>query len=172
MSNNSSESVPFPSQGRIVAVDYGTVRIGIAICDPERILISPYEVYTRSNATKEAQYFTRLAREERVSGFIVGLPIHCDGGESQKSIEAREFAQWLKKLTRVPTRLFDERFSTSQAKRRLHGSHLTKKRLKSKLDAVAAQVLLEAFLEIEQYTGATPGEDVNSPATGGDSLDA
>ena len=160
----------FPVAGRLLAVDYGTVRIGLAICDPDRILVSPLEVYSRGKAAADEKYFSTLAKDERVAGFVVGLPIHCDGGESDKSAEARRFAKWLFELTQVPTRLFDERFSTAQAKRRLRDRRLTHKNRKSRLDAVAAQVLLEAFLEVQQYTGTLPGEPLSSPATGGDSV--
>lgn len=162
---------PFPSSGRLAAVDYGSVRIGIALCDPERILISPFAVWQRSTEEKNAKYFASLAREERIAGFIVGLPIHCDGGESDKSIEARRFARWLQKLTKIPTRLFDERFSTALAKRRLQGLSLTKKQLKGRIDAIAAQVLLEAFLEVQQYTGQIPGEAPESLPAGGEPLE-
>ncbi len=170
-STDTSSRKPFPTCGRIAAIDFGSVRTGVAICDPDRILVSPLAVHQQSTPAKNEQFFLQLAREERVAGFIVGLPIHCDGGESQKSIEARAFARWLRRLTGVPTRLFDERFSTSQAKRRLQAAPLTRKKLKSRIDAVAAQVLLEAFLEIQQYTGEIPGEDVDAPAIGGDALD-
>jgi putative Holliday junction resolvase len=162
----------FPRQGRLAAVDYGSVRIGVAICDPDRILISPHAVYTRGTAAAEADFFRDLARQDRVAGFVVGLPIHCDGGESQKSVEARQFARWLQRLTGVPTRLFDERFSTAQAKRKLRDREkMSRRRQKQRIDAVAAQVLLEAFLEVQEYTGQIPGEPVEAPAAGGRSLD-
>lgn len=162
----------FPREGRLVAVDYGSVRIGVAICDPGRILVSPHEVFTRSTRQAEADFFTQLAKQDRVAGFVVGLPIHCDGGESQKSGEARAFARWLHELTGVPCRLFDERFSTAQAKRRLRNREkMTLKQQKKRIDAVAAQVLLEAFLEVQEYTGKIPGESLDEPAVGGDALD-
>ena len=161
----------FPQRGRLVAVDFGTVRIGLAICDPDHILVSPLEVFSRGKPSREKEYFEKLVREERVAGFVVGLPIHCDGGESQKSGEAREFAVWLQELTGVPTRLFDERFSTAQAKRRLRDRRLTHKSRKERLDAIAAQVLLEAFLEVQEYTGQVPGEPAGSEPTTGKPLD-
>ncbi|WZU48014.1 Holliday junction resolvase RuvX [Stieleria varia] len=160
----------FPQSGRLAAVDYGTVRIGIAICDPDRILASPYEVYPASGPSKDAAYFKTLVKEERVSGFVVGLPIHCDGGESQKSRECRTFARWLFEQTGVPVRLFDERFSTSAAKQRLSGGGLTRGRKKQRLDAVAALVLLESFLESSRYHGAIPGQSIHDQTDGGDSL--
>ena len=167
----SSARPEFPRTGRLVAVDYGTVRIGLAICDPDRILVSPLEVFSRGKPEAESQFFSRLVKEERVAGFVVGLPIHCDGGESQKSTEARAFAAWLSELTEVPTRLFDERFSTAQAKRRLRDRKLTHKERKARIDAIAAQVLLEAFLEVQQYTGTLPGEALDETPGSGKGLE-
>src|SRR5690606_10510966 len=94
----------FPRQGRIAAVDYGTVRIGIAICDPDRILASPLTTVQRSNAVNEAKVFRHIAAEERLLAWIVGLPIHLSGSESRKSIEARAFARWLNTTTELPVR--------------------------------------------------------------------
>ena len=167
----SENHAPFPTVGRLAAIDFGTVRIGIALCDPDRILVSPWEVHTRGKAEGEAKYFQRLAKEERVAGFIVGLPIHCDGGESQKSGEAREFARWLHELTGVPVRMFDERFSTAQARRRLRSGHWTHKDRKARIDAIAAQILLEAFLEVSQYTGKVPGQVIDAQDAENDPLD-
>ena len=75
---------PFPATGRIAAVDFGSVRIGLAICDPDRILASPLEVHSAADWQNDGDYFRSLARTERIVGFVVGLPIHCDGGESQQ----------------------------------------------------------------------------------------
>ena len=164
-------AAPFPAEGRLAAIDYGTVRVGVAICDPGRILVSPYAVHRRGRSAADADFFRRLAVDERVAGFVVGLPIHCDGGESPKSLEAREFARWLHELTGRPTRLFDERFTTAQARRRLRPGKMSHKHRKERIDAIAAQVLLEAFLEVAQYPGQLPGQAVDAPPEGEESLD-
>ncbi len=105
-----------------------------------------------------------------MSGFVVGLPIHCDGGESQKSRECRVFANWLHQTTGLPVRLFDERFSTAAAKERL-GVATSRQKKKRKLDAVAALVLLETFLEACRYHGHTVGQSIDQPADGDEPLD-
>jgi len=155
----------------LAAVDFGTVRIGIAVCDPDRILASPVEVYVVRDERRNAEYFRDLARSERLVGFVVGLPIHCDGGESQKSLESRAFARWLSATTELPVRLFDERFSTAAAKERLASGGLTRKKKKGKLDAVAALVLLESFLEASRYHGCEVGQPAGDSAGGGEALD-
>lgn len=161
----------FPTAGRLAGVDYGTVRIGIAVCDPGRILVSPLETRTRTDPEGDAHFFRQLARSERIAGWIVGLPIHCDGGESQKSEESRRFAAWLQQMTQLPARLFDERFTTADASRRLRAMGLNAKQAKAKkskgrLDAVAAQILLESFLEALRYRHAEdlPGYTIAPPA--------
>lgn len=136
-----------PETGRIAAVDYGTVRIGVAITDPDRILCSPLENYQRRSPAKDAQFFKQLAEQERVVLFVVGLPVHLSGDESQKSHEARQFGKWLFETTGVPVTFYDERFTTSMARDLLQDAGLTKKRRKDRLDKLSAQILLTAFLE-------------------------
>ncbi|MGB7344728.1 MAG: Holliday junction resolvase RuvX, partial [Pirellulaceae bacterium] len=108
---------------------------------------------------------------ERISAFIVGLPIHCDGGESQKSRECREFARWLATETNAPVRLFDERFTTNAAKQRMAGAGLTRKGKKKRVDAIAALVLLESFLESCRYHDELVGHSIYEKPAGGESLD-
>jgi putative holliday junction resolvase len=172
---NSPEPLPvsddFPSTGRIAGVDFGTVRIGIAICDADWILASPLEIHPATNWAAAGEYFRQLAKLERIAGFVVGLPIHCDGGESQKSLECREFAKWLASQTQLPVRLFDERFTTADAKRRMGGNGFSRNQKKRRIDAIAAQVLLESFLEASRYHGQIAGQSVDAAAKGGMSLD-
>ena len=98
--NQPAEQPPPP--GRVAGIDYGTVRIGIALSDPERTIASPYENYTRRGKEQDAARFRRLVDEDRISLFVVGLPLHLDGGESQKSIEARAFGAWLAEVSGRP----------------------------------------------------------------------
>ncbi|MBX9787549.1 MAG: Holliday junction resolvase RuvX [Pirellulales bacterium] len=145
--------------GRVAAIDYGTVRIGIAITDRRRTLASPLETYTRVSRQADAARFVRLVKEEGVRLFVVGLPVHLDGHESAKSREATAFGRWLHETTSVPVEFFDERYSTTFATEQLAPAGFTKKRQKKRLDAVAAQVLLTAWLEApphERARVATP----------------
>src|SRR4029079_12056177 len=135
------------SSVRIAGIDYGTVRIGIALADTEVGIAGPYENYTRRSAALDAEYFKALAKEERIGRFVVGLPVHLHGGESQKSIEARTFGKWLGELTGVPVEYFDERFTTSEADEILGSAKLTKKQRQARCDQLAAQIMLTAYLE-------------------------
>ncbi|WP_153556219.1 Holliday junction resolvase RuvX [Roseimaritima sediminicola] len=160
-----AEPPAFPTSGRLAGVDYGTVRVGIAVCDPGRILVSPLEVWQRSDKDRETEFFRSLVRSERLAGFVVGLPIHCDGAESEKSRESRRFARWLYEATGLPVRLFDERFTTADATRRLRAGGMKNAKRKRRLDAVAAQILLEAYLEAARYAAEDhlPGHPLDEP---------
>jgi putative Holliday junction resolvase len=133
--------------GRIAGIDFGTVRIGIALSDPGRSIASPYENYTRRGPVLDAERFQRLVAGEAVTLFVVGLPLHIGGEESQKSAEARQFGRWLAEVTGVPVELFDERFTSVEAEQLLLAAQMTKKRRKRRTDMVAAQILLSAYLE-------------------------
>ncbi|HTQ37761.1 MAG TPA: Holliday junction resolvase RuvX [Pirellulales bacterium] len=141
------EKTTTAATGRLAGIDFGTVRIGVAITDRERRIVSPLDNYSRRGETADAEYFRRLVTAEQIVGFVVGLPVHLDGRESQKSTEARQFGGWLAQVTGVNVVFFDERFSTSEAEQALAGAELTKKKRKARLDKLAAQILLTAYLE-------------------------
>ena len=153
----------FPSHGRLAAVDFGKARIGIAICDPERILASPLDVHVVADWQTDADYFRSLVEKERIVGFVVGLAIHCDGGESAASRECRVFARWLAEETDLPVRLFDERHTTADAMSRMSRVGYSKLDKKQRVDAVAAQVILESFLEASRYSKMFAGELIEIP---------
>jgi putative Holliday junction resolvase len=144
-----------PAKGRLVGIDFGTVRIGIAISDADHCLASPYENYTRRDPEADRRYFTELVNTESVVGFVIGLPVHSSGEESAKSLEAREFGRWVADLTDLPVTFYDERYTTAQAEQLLNTAELTSKRRKKRLDMVAAQIILASYLE-------SSGEDSGS----------
>ncbi|MCA9101021.1 MAG: Holliday junction resolvase RuvX [Pirellulales bacterium] len=137
----------FPTSGRLAGIDFGTVRIGVAVTDAGRRLASPLENYTRRSAKLDERYFRELADGERIVGFVVGLPVHTSGDESQKSLEARHFGSWLSRITSRPVTYFDERYTSVEAERYLLDVKLTKKKRKARLDKLAAQIMLSAYLE-------------------------
>ncbi len=137
----------FPRAGRLAGIDYGTVRIGVAVTDPDQRLASPLENYTRRDSAADAAWIKRLAADERIAGFVVGLPVHTSGLESQKSLEARTFGRWLGEHTGLPVCYFDERYTSAHAEALLLDAGLTSKRRKERLDKLAAQIMLTAFLE-------------------------
>jgi len=134
---------------RIVGIDYGTVRIGIAMADLSLGIAGPYKNYTRRSTALDAQFFQQLAEQEAIERFVVGLPVHLTGHESQKSQEARAFGAWLHETTEVPVEYFDERFTTAFADELLSTRKLTKKKRQARRDSLAAQIMLTAYLEAD-----------------------
>lgn len=145
-----------PAKGRLVGIDFGTVRIGIAISDAEHRLASPYENYTCRDQEANGQYFVELIAAENVVGFVVGLPVHGSGEESAKSLEARQFGRWLTEITALPVTFYDERYTTAQAEQMLTTAELTSKRRKKRLDMVAAQIILASYLESSGQDNGPP----------------
>lgn len=146
-----------PTTGRLAGVDYGEARIGISICDPTQQFVNPLETYARRTAKLDAKYFADLARNEHLVGWIVGLPIHCDGNESRKSLEVREFANWLQELTGLPSAFYDERFSSKEARTLMFDTGWSPKKKKKNVDRLAAYLILSHFLESRSRTGDVTG---------------
>jgi len=150
----------FPREGRLAGIDYGTVRIGIAISDARRTLASPLVNYTRRDLAADQRFFQQLVVDEAICGLVVGLPIHISGRESQKSREARQFGQWLTEVTGLPVRFYDERYTTREATWLLEDAQLTKKKRRKRLDMVAAQQILAGYLEsLQQEQPPAPLDD-------------
>jgi putative Holliday junction resolvase len=87
---------------RLLGVDFGKVRIGLAISDRDWKIASPLATYTRKNAQADEQFFRNLTETEEVGLIVVGLPIHVDGQEGASAQAARKFGQWLEKATKLP----------------------------------------------------------------------
>ena len=135
------------STGKIAGIDYGTVRIGIAVSDADRILASPYETYLRKSPDRDTEYFRRLVSEERINLFVLGLPLHLSGDLSEKAKEVIRFGRWLTSVTGIPVDYMDERYTSVEAEQILRQAGLTEKKRKANRDKLAAQILLSAYLE-------------------------
>ena len=147
--------------GRLLGVDTGTVRVGLAVSDPDRKIASPLTTHQRQNAEKDAEYYCKLVVEEAIAGLVVGLPVHTDGREGAKAAEARAYGAWLEKVTGLPVVYFDERFTTMEAESSLWNAGLTHKQRKQRRDRVAAQMMLQGYLDAgcpkEEGTGRLEG---------------
>jgi putative Holliday junction resolvase len=142
---------------RIAGIDYGTIRIGVALADTDVGIATPFANYSRRNEQLDANYFRALTKDENIERLVIGLPVHLDGHESQKSTEARAFGVWLQKATGVLVEFFDERFTTAEADVILGASHLTKKQRQARRDQLAAQIMLTAYLESGARGHSSPG---------------
>ena len=136
-----------PERTRLLGVDYGAARVGLAVSDPGRVIASPLETYRRRDAAKDAAFFRQLVEREKIAGLVVGLPVLLSGREGAKASEARKFGAWLAEVTGLPVTYWDERFTTVEAERALWGAGLTHKRRKERRDRVAAQIMLQSYLD-------------------------
>jgi putative Holliday junction resolvase len=136
----------------------------LAVSDPERRIASPLATYRVRTREEDADYFRTLVEAEAIGGLVVGLPIHLSGNEGQKAAEARGFGKWLSERTGLPVVFWDERFTSVEAEDLLQSAGLTKKRRKARIDRVAAQILLQTYLD-----AGCPGEQPSSPLDHGSS---
>lgn len=146
---DSSEQHAFPSEGRLLGLDYGTRRVGVALSTREQNIASPLENYTRQGEQADADYFRRIIAEYGIVGVVVGLPVHLSGDEGEKAREARQFGAWIARVTDLPVIFWDERFTSAMAEDQLLDAGLTRKRRKERLDKLAAQIMLQSFLDAE-----------------------
>lgn len=138
---------PFPSEGRLLGLDFGTKRLGIAVSTPDQNIASPLENYDRKNPRLDAKRLRELTQEYRIAGLVVGLPVHMSGDEGGLARSAREFGLWIAQETSLPLRFWDERFTSALAEEILQAASLTKKQRKARKDKLAAYLLLQSFLD-------------------------
>jgi putative Holliday junction resolvase len=136
-----------PAKGRLLAVDAGRIRVGLAVCDADRRIASPLETYTRRSEAHDADYFRKLIEIDNIVALVVGLPISLNGTEGPKALECRQYGAWLEGVTGLPVAFHDERFTTSQAEDALWDAGLSHKKRKDRRDRVAAQLILQGYLE-------------------------
>jgi putative Holliday junction resolvase len=136
-----------PETGRLLGVDYGAKRIGLAITDPDRLLATPWGVVERKDDRSAAREIARICDREEVVGLVVGEPRRLDGGRGDAASKARRFAERLARTAELPVTLVDEALTSVEAERRLERSGGLPDPASGQVDAVAAQILLEEVLE-------------------------
>src|ERR1700719_589638 len=150
--------------GSILALDYGRVRIGLAIAEPEALLPRPLLTLERANRNEDMRRLRELAREHAVRQIVVGLPLRLDGTRGEMAEEATRFAARLRKQLGLPVDMLDERLTSWEAERLLEeqsGGVLREAKTPAKsaskparasVDAVAAAVILKEYLEQQRMT--------------------
>ena len=132
---------------KIISLDIGTVRIGIATSDIMEIIASAYEVYRRKNLDSDVKYIAQLVSNLGAGEIVIGLPLKLDGTEGQSVEMAKNFGEELSKLTSVPIVYQDERLSTVSAERILIESGMRREKRKDKIDSIAATFILQTYLD-------------------------
>lgn len=144
---------------KILAVDYGDARTGLAVCDPGELLASPLGTVEHWDPRQVAEKAARAAREAGAERIVVGHPLNMDGSAGPRARLCREFAALLREASGLPVVLWDERQTTVTAARYLNDTDTRGKKRKKVIDAVAATVILESYLG---WRKNHPGEEEQS----------
>lgn len=134
-----------PVSGRILALDVGNRRIGLACSDPTGFLATPIGTYTRTDEARDVDHILRLAREHEAATVVVGLPVNMNGSEGSQAEMTRGFAEALTRQELV-VELWDERLTTVEATRMLLEQGVKPKDVPSHVDEAAAVLILESYL--------------------------
>ena len=134
---------------RILSIDYGSVRIGLALSDPLKIISRPYKVI-KNNGTATFTEIEAIIQQQAVEKIILGLPLDKDGSDSAKTLEVREFAEQLKVEIKIPVILWDERYTSAKANSWLKEMGIDYKKSKTLIDKLAAAIILQDYLENQQ----------------------
>lgn len=132
---------------RKMGIDFGEVRIGIALSDPLCIIASPYETYKRISLEKDFEHLTQLIKTNNVDTVVFGLPYQMDGQEGKIAKIVREFAEMLKEKANVEIVFVDERLSSVEAEEILINANVKREDRKMLIDKIAAQIILQQYIE-------------------------
>jgi len=132
---------------RILALDLGKKRIGLAISDPLGITAQGLPNLVRTNKRTDLEALEHLAREREVSLFLLGNPINMRGAEGRQSAWVHEFAEALERSTHLPVRLWDERLTSVEAGRVLRASGISIEKRAAAVDRLSAVILLQSYLD-------------------------
>ena len=141
-------SVIKQSTGKLLGVDFGDVRTGLAVSDASRILASGMETVAPGSMTKTADEVARIALEQRVVGIVLGLPVNMNGSHGPRAEHVRDFAAMLEeRLPTLPILLLDERMTTMAASRFLDETGTRGSKRKGVIDTLSAQIILQNALD-------------------------
>lgn len=132
---------------KILAVDYGDTRTGLAVSDRSEFLASPVGTITERNAQRLAQKVADAVKEQGAELIVVGLPINMNGTKGPRAEKCEEFAQMLRELVECPVEMWDERSTTVTAHNILNTTNVRGKARKAVVDTVAATIILEGFMD-------------------------
>jgi putative holliday junction resolvase len=140
------------SEGRLLGLDFGSHRIGIAISDPLGIIAQRLTTIRRQGDEKDIQAIAAAARDYDVEAVIVGLPLLPDGREGAQAKKARAFAEKLRERLGLPVDMWDERLTTAQAERHLIASGVRRENRREVRDSLSAVMILQSVLDFRRRT--------------------
>ena len=147
---------------RLMALDIGDRRIGVALSDPGQTLARSLQVIRRRSRNADMSVIASLVREHEVEKIIVGHPLQLDGTSGEQACRVEAYAAELREVLATPVILWDEGFSTVRARQLMIEAGTKRKDRKSRIDAVAAAVILQDYLDSLDLERAIPGEETTS----------
>ena len=156
--------------GRILALDPGTKRIGVALSDELGWTAQPLETYERRSVTVDVAHIQDLVARHQVSRIVMGFPVRLDGTLGPAALQVQEFIQQLEQTVTVPIVTWDERMTTKAAEEVLIEANMSRKKRKGTVDRVAAAILLQSYLASLDEAGAEASR--TSQEGGADATDA
>ena len=132
---------------RFLGIDYGTVRIGLALSDPTGILASPLPFLENQSPQQVTTCLSELIQTHQIAGLVIGLPRNMDGTYGPSAQKVRDFIAQIQKSISLPITPIDERLTTAQASKQLSGIGLNQKQLRKKVDSSSACLILQQYLD-------------------------
>jgi putative Holliday junction resolvase len=144
--------------GRILALDLGSRRIGLAVTDELGITAQGLNTLERKNIRADLEYLRSILSRHGITEVVVGHPVHMSGDPSPRSRQAAEFAEQLRREFMLPVHLWDERLTSTEANRLLRENQASLRQRKQAVDRMAATLILQSFLESRRSASREPAE--------------
>ena len=137
----------FEIKGRVMALDLGSKRIGVAVCDPTRTIAQSYGVIKRRSREEDYDRYEQIIAAEDITLLVVGLPTRIDGSDSDTAVWIRNYIEELSQRIDIPVEFWDESYTTVMAEESLRQRGKRGKKARERVDAVAAAIILQSYLD-------------------------
>lgn len=151
MENSDTPDIVRPAS-RILAIDFGARKIGLAVSDELGLTAQGLDTYYRSNKKADFDHFRRVIKQYNVTEIVMGLPLRMSGAEGIQAEKVQVFAEELRRRFKLPVQLFDERLTSVEANRVLRETEMSTRRRAEVVDQLAAVLILQSFLEYRSAT--------------------
>lgn len=136
---------------RILAIDYGDARIGLAISDESETIATPIGTYLSQSMRKDIDYLAALSKERGAGLIVLGLPINMDGSQGERAAKTTAFGTVLERVSGISVVYKDERLTTVSAEKALIESNVRREKRKQVIDTLSAQIILQSYLDTQKH---------------------